>query len=1829
MMNQLINTISLYVKQHIQSQAKNISGAKAELRAVFNGPPLFILETVFEHLTQDGGIEVILGDGRKLIIPVLLQVDEILSGGVKPALNKSGLCDHNHLLDLRNSEEAKVYLCLVPPEAKSNLSLTSTRSEFGISSKNNLATATIADWLDDDFVSYLINHVISQNIHNEEARIGAEKLLERAALDCDRMDSFDASREHAWRLISRVFSISGSQNFLSLFSAACGYPSTKDSQFDVDSQRKVLDLFSKIFEKHGFDAAKVELVAKSELTYKGYIAECLDHISKNCDIPTAFKSSETNYYCPVGNEISIGDLPAWWDALTVDVWLPLFEEEKSPKAFELKVHCDNSLASPSTNIYIVKDSIEISMHFPDEMQIGQEIMVTRVLGTSAASSRSWQVVYSGNKIEKICDQDLPDHKKPFKYIFEIIGHQGAKKKTLQIISLKTWIPGLVTYSRSCTHASIPVELKKNKDGISLEAGLELSGFGRHYIDILTGPGVEIIPQLSRSDSDGRIDDIFLDQISKISDQEYGFEVNIDGNCFYQFELVRFGFDRHDQFRLNLDCQEVSPEECASEFERLIKANRQGGFGKNSGSVLVNTQFRCADLESWVLDSQNIARSYYPLVISDDYAFSWKPTVWNFELNDTIFSSGKFLNDPRPAVSEFSPPDAYIQAREKIAKYIRGEDGSGLIEAAKLGELIINNHNESEFLSTVETYLQSYLDWLSFAPDVAIWSDLIIFNRFEKDGQTLIQEPDAVIVSPMHPIKFAWQCAAQRSLFEAARKLPCPAASILDPDCVPDSISLPLRLASGAVKRRIFFSVESSSDYWSVLWNSSCLDRLSDMSETPPFHREFGIQIGGLSSGFNISQVHKSLNDVSDLLHAKPVLNIMISSSSGLTNPCNEGVIGWVRSKLLSSGDGHQLNLPRKRIQILDERPFESRPMDTEIANLTEDTGNSVKWFSEINSNIVPDIGIIAQLQTTNESIEETKYGSSLSEGGLIRRRIREQHGNARGAFLTQTRMALPMPPSDDGLLDKLANAIRQIENQEPGRYGHSFAPSVSVIQNTLSKSIYAAVSSSAIDPACFLGKWLDGAYLWDYDLPSYSSRAGDNNGYYLLSKIKQIDIETFKTVLNKLPNCSAVSDEILNQTIMEVARRGIPTVRGLSKGDLGASGDLGMFVASRLLQDVFRPSQGCGSLLDLIKEDGESIRISLLVPVDPFKGYLEDLTKALSKDSNKRPDLLILGITLSGSKVVCRLTPVEVKYRSSIEPMTAASRVEALKQAKSLSELFIKLLDSGNEKNLDLWRIASQHLLVSMVEFGFRVYSQQLNNSKHASDWPRYQSMVISSILSNEAEIQVDATGRLIVVDGSRLTEPSDSDGDGFYETISVTHHDAGVIAISDPSKIYDRMRLILGDWGIYDHKSSEASQKSGSEILTRDSEFDSTALPQSEINPSTTIESIVDAIEVPVNSNPHNKVCFNFGASINNENDKRILCLSDTNLNHLNIGVVGDLGTGKTQLLKSLIYQINKSSECNLNVKPNLLIFDYKKDYSTKEFVESVGAKVIKPYHLPLNLFDLSDSEEQNTPWLHRFRFFADVLDKVFSGVGHVQRANLKTAIKRAYEDCQALDRSPTIYDVHQKYHEILGPNKADSVSSIIDDLVDMELFDPNISSNNSSEEFLKGVVVISLNELGQDDKTKNMLVAIMLNIFYEHMLKIPKRPFYGKDNKYRVIDSYLLVDEADNIMRYEFDVLRKILLQGREFGVGVILASQYLRHFKAGATDYREPLLSWFIHKVPNITAQELSALGFSGDQRSIAAIAERVKSLALHECLYKSFDNSGEIIKGKPFYKYIQDK
>ena len=66
----------------------------------------------------------------------------------------------------------------------------------------------------------------------------------------------------------------------------------------------------------------------------------------------------------------------------------------------------------------------------------------------------------------------------------------------------------------------------------------------------------------------------------------------------------------------------------------------------------------------------------------------------------------------------------------------------------------------------------------------------------------------------------------------------------------------------------------------------------------------------------------------------------------------------------------------------------------------------------------------------------------------------------------------------------------------------------------------------------------------------------------------------------------------------------------------------------------------------------------------------------------------------------------------------------------------------------------------------------------------------------------------------------------------------------------------------------------------------------------------------------------------------------------HTNTGIIGTMGTGKTQFTKSLIYQMNSNADQNMGNEPlGILIFDYKGDYIKDEFVNATSAKVFDPF--------------------------------------------------------------------------------------------------------------------------------------------------------------------------------------------------------------------------------------------------------------------------------------------
>src|SRR5690606_22450897 len=90
----------------------------------------------------------------------------------------------------------------------------------------------------------------------------------------------------------------------------------------------------------------------------------------------------------------------------------------------------------------------------------------------------------------------------------------------------------------------------------------------------------------------------------------------------------------------------------------------------------------------------------------------------------------------------------------------------------------------------------------------------------------------------------------------------------------------------------YLAVENGTDYWSVLWNGNELDKLPTRSLSAPFGEDFGIAVGGISVGFSAAQVVRALDDVSELLAAKPVLGVAVSSAGGTSEACNQGLVEW-------------------------------------------------------------------------------------------------------------------------------------------------------------------------------------------------------------------------------------------------------------------------------------------------------------------------------------------------------------------------------------------------------------------------------------------------------------------------------------------------------------------------------------------------------------------------------------------------------------------------------------------------------------------------------------------------------------------------------------------------------------------------------------------------------------------------------------------------------------------------------------------------------------------------------------------------------------------------
>lgn len=1822
-----------YIIQNSSGSFKE--GGEGMARVLVKGIPFPIAKNFVEMLVADGGLII-----HNRPIPVIL-CDDKVNSWKKPESDLGGVCGKDHVLNLRNSSQVNEIIVLLGEGSSLDKSNTTSFIPIGIDED-----IPDDEWSDHDMIQFFL----------EKALEGGSLpfyLEDKKQLVINVLKNFKSGNSHQgehidqWNLLKEISQI-GKTGTLFQICALLGLINEDDaSRFEVD---RCVPIFSKIsdnFENLGIGKSVEEWLEKElDEEIKVALKNFRDHFTSVYDSVSSFKSSPFFYYSSLSWDPQNND---WWKILTVEKWTEILEE-----TVELEGSCSieitNAVFRNNKPCPIVLDEVDFEISDGGKLEVGKTIQVYQ-------KKRGYEKIANITILDqdKVGYQNTPGfHKTPVFYQFRI---EGYRESTQKIISLSTYEPGFIFDIAQIEKVSPLRESKrKGSRNKTWKSNLVLSNAGSHEINFYWDLNRYEFQEgsyweTSFKDSKTKV----LDPV--IKDGKGGAIFEIEDECDLLIILKNKEDESLNSINLTISTNESEPTGVTNIYDKLVLQNKSSK-GLNE-KVSVNPSVNhLHQIQKWIIENKD--KSYYPILLGTDFKENLKQPNWD---GKALITSSDLNLDCRPKAEKFNPPSKLVEIRSNIIQKIIKKNKSAsefmqpLIEYRELYTLDLRE----ELSKLVLEYLKEYQNWLTLDPDNASWFDVIAINDIQ--GNVLENDPFAILLNPFHPVRLSWQFQSQIILYQALEdRIPCPAAGIFESSQFPDSFALPCYRSQLHFDQKVFLSIDSDTTYWGILWNSEKLGHLRNESVTGIFDKTFGLQIQGLDEGLSSSQVEHTLSDIFKIKSGQNSLNVEVYSESSETELFNQGVSNWVGNNL---GEDKIINNKKevrdiwfssgsRKLNIFDTRKLHFQPSAEELVDITSDSGYNLKWHSQGNDELYQnlDLTILSHLSNQSPALIKGTTSAVIFNGGISRERIRYSSLNDFDKLsFTESRIysELNSSPQNDKIGKALSDLILRIEEIViKNGFGHlNTTPQLKFVKDQLLKADYCAISSSAVDPSAFFDSEGDNL-LWDYELPSYSRKQSSQSGFYLLAKKSKIIISAVEKSLSTIPGIGKVSTEIVDNILKEISGRGIPTLKTLASGGASANGEIGMLTAMHLLQNFHKEDES----FEFFPVTNKNI-FNLLVPIDPFSSQINALYDRLDIEK-LRPDLLAFSFCVDNGEVHrIKITPVEIKYRNS--QMNTQQLRSALTQCHSFTKFYEKLLTKSSQSLL--WDIARCRLLTDMISFSFATYGRRLENQIEKIEWARLQSKLINAF-NHQDKIEVSKDGRLLVISSWKVTDFEKVCAQDFEDVLKISFEDAKDILLRKNLEKFSKLGEMVGDWGLMcDCIQGDDIQKTineNTDQLIQEETTGEIGLNDKSPNPNVAaLKTTQDATKSENISPVKTSIAEEQEEKIMIENDQNegikfivgtqngalksvpyFFHPSNTQLNQLNIGIVGDLGTGKTQLIKALVYNITRQTKQNRGNSPKFLVMDTKRDYdgsgdkeSDKNFVKSINAKIIKPHNLPINLFSISNSKGGH-PALSKAEFFIDILNKLFGGIGPNQEHNILSAVidcfeeygYQPYQDDYSLFIAPTLNDIFNKYEEIIG-NKKDAPFSIMYKLVLGRYFEADASKTIDFKDFFNQSVILSLGGVAGNDKNLKMIMIFFLNMYREYMLGVKKSEYiHSEGYQLRKIDSYLLIDEANLIMEYELPVLQDILLKGREFGIGILLSSQYLSHFKKSGTNYMQPLLTWFVHKVPNVSVKELESLGLTHVDEGIV---EKIKNFDCHYCLYKSLDAPGVIIKGVPHY------
>jgi len=1157
--------------------------------------------------------------------------------------------------------------------------------------------------------------------------------------------------------------------------------------------------------------------------------------------------------------------------------------------------------------------------------------------------------------------------------------------------------------------------------------------------------------------------------------------------------------------------------------------------------------------------KNLIQSYYLDENSEDN--NYLPVIFNINENKNSKNIlPEIINIDYPLQYDFRPSKINFENLENLnefKEFLKIRTQLKNIYQKKLKSFDIKtiddiDFSENDFLQISNDYIDSYYSILNIDSNIQ-WIDCFYFCEFNNTHSRLDNYPCALFFSPLNPIVFyqlVWKMNLIKSTLEN-RKLPNPLCSILKINSIENWV-LNIQPLS-----KLYVSIHTNS----VLFTGFILSDIAYKENTLKnilkyFKVNYSQSIGYLSS----SQIRSALNKSFSYLSNKTTFNIKIEGKL-FDATTNESILNWINEKT------NELNKLYKnfsfQINIFDNRDEICYPTDNFLSYYKDECKLDFNWYKgsanhsdfdlTLITSIIPDI---TEYNQNNDDL----FSHSFTFKNLINNNISKYYNKAlyRDVFIKNT--------NPDNTFDFIINNL-QINFQENLKFNQ-----YRTILNSINHQNSEVLAISSDISNSFILEEILGKTLWEFSIADYSYQDSGKGDYFLLANEQDIYINNFKKFLNEIdPNSNSIFENFITYS----KKTGLFELKHLISNQNSIKGFIASVSARKMLDNILRDSSN-----------------TFIIPYDVFKNRLHKIKSDLNDNNQytdtQYPDFILIEINLINEKWTLDLRLVEIKYRKGI--VTSKEIDKILKdQTYVINSLFCKLnnLRTNTNNNLNLWDNTLSLILIEMSQFYF-------NNSTNVNN-KLIQSF--SEAINSNYDCRI-LQPLLIAVDSSDSIDLKETNNGVYLKLPQLQIHKIFTEnddIVSEFSKFFKNLpTLNICDTSIMDFiEIEEPIYEEESNIPNVTPNIDLQNLPSLNTTKHNDTSNISTAeLKVVFGKDQSNREVVYYSKG-----------KSGIPLPNYNIMVTGSSGKGKTQFIKSFIYQQSKKDV-------SFTIIDFKNDYSDNEFCTlcNLNRIIVKidgiPYN-PLIPRIVTNEDSKYYDVSEHINGICSVLATTF-GLGDQQEAQLKRAVRDVFNNSGINPRGTLPFDenlVFPSFNEVgayleSGERELEKLYNRLDPLFDLNLF-PDKYKKVGFENIIGQSNIIKLSDI-QNDKIKNAVAKLII---------VSAHGFYLGSTHKSKLEKYFVFDEAHRILDSSF--VEKFIRECRAFGVGVLLSSQQPDDFP---DDVLGQLATKIIHGndgIARLTKKIKALISFNQDDKYI-------NNLKTFEAIVNSQDYNNFIIK-----------